>query len=49
MASPVESRACLCFSVANSLSRVRLINVARTGLGNAFKTLCGAMNSTLSF
>ncbi|KRY86476.1 hypothetical protein T11_3480 [Trichinella zimbabwensis] len=47
MASAVESRACLCFSVAGE--SVRLINVASAGLGKAFKSLCCAMNSTLNF
>ncbi|KRY99733.1 hypothetical protein T11_12643 [Trichinella zimbabwensis] len=37
MASAVESRACLCFSVAGA--NVRLINVANTGLGKACKSL----------
>ncbi|KRY97318.1 hypothetical protein T11_15614 [Trichinella zimbabwensis] len=52
MASAVESRACLCFSVAcviNSSARVRLINVASTGPDKACKSPCCAMNCTLNF
>ncbi|KRY94177.1 hypothetical protein T11_13867 [Trichinella zimbabwensis] len=47
MESAVESRACLCFSIAGA--RVRLINVAIAGLGKACKSLCCAMNCTLNF
>ncbi|KRY98277.1 hypothetical protein T11_8106 [Trichinella zimbabwensis] len=47
MASDVECRALLCFSVASA--RVRLINVASTGPGKAYKSLCCAMNRMLNF